>query len=215
MHVRGRDALSSPARVDGTRPGAYRRVVASDDRASVWVRIDIYDPAKAVSFVRTASLPAWPTAEARRYRDPQGLLEDAVRQWFEVHVRLPAHRWPLGLPSVAVRRAWEQMAEHADYSRFCSQAFGRDLPVTDRPAAMPRTWEAACRAERVDARAPSHLPVLFLLDQTLGVSGGGMYRRSCGGRVCRVELPEVCVRHAFAPPRFWSFYRDDSGPRPR
>ena len=179
------------------------------------MRVDRYDPAAAVEHVRTAPLPGWPPPEAAHHRDPQGLLVSAVRQWFEVHVRQPARRWPLGLPSVAVRRCWEQMADGPEYETFCTRAFGQPLPVEDKASRMPRTWEAACHAERIDARHPSHLPVLFLVDQTLLVPGGSRYTSRCTGRVCRVESPEICVRHAFAPPRFWTFYRDDSGnPRP-
>lgn len=170
-----------------------------------------YDRASAVTFVRTATMPGWPLAEAASYRDPQGLLDAAVRQWFEVHVRQPTRRWPLGLPSTAVRRCWEAIATEPTYDEFCLQAFGRPLPVADSAWGLPRTWEAACHAERIDARTPTHLPVLFLVDQTLGVAGGSTYTSRCSGRVCRVFPPEVCVRHAFAPPRFWSFYRDDSG----
>jgi hypothetical protein len=177
----------------------------------VRVRIERYDPASAIAFVRTATLPGWPAAEAARYRDPQGLLEPAVRQWFEVHVRQPARRWPLGLPSVAVRRCWPAIAADPDYADFCERAYGCLLPVADDATRMPRTWEAACHAERIDARRPSYLPVLFLVDQTLRVQGGSAYTSRCTGRVCRVFPPEVCVRHAFAPPRFWSYYRDDSG----
>jgi hypothetical protein len=173
--------------------------------------IERYDRGAAVTFVRTAALPGWPPVEVARYRDPNGLLEAAVRQWFEVHIRQPMRRWPLGLPSVAVRRCWESMAADVGYADFCGRALGVVLPVADSPATMPRTWEAACHAERIDARRPTHLPVLFLLDQTLQVPGGLSYTSRCSGRVCRVFAPQVCVRHAFAPPRFWSFYRDDSG----
>ncbi len=174
------------------------------------MRIDRYDRGSAVQFVRTAALPGWPPAEAARYRDPHGLLETAVRQWFEVHIRQPERRWPLGLPSVAVRQCWESVAADPEYEHFSRRVLATALPVADSASRMPRTWEAACRAERIDARRPTHLPVLFVLDQTLQVPGGLSYTSRCSGRVCRVFPPEVCVRHAFAPPRFWSFYRDDS-----
>lgn len=168
------------------------------------------DPALAVARTREADLPGWPPLAALHRPDPHGLLEAAVRQWFEVHVRQPPRRWPLGLPSRAVREAWASMAQDPGYEPFCQTLFGRPLPVAEDPTRMPRTWEAACHAERVDARRPSHLPVLFLVDQTLHVPGGSRYTSQCTGRICRVEPPEVCVRHAFAPPRFFSYYRDDS-----
>lgn len=174
------------------------------------MRVERHDPASAVAFVRSAPLPGWPVPEAAAYRDPHGLLEAAVRQWFEVHIRQPPRRWPLGLPSTAVRRCWTAMADDDAYGEFCRRVLGRDLPVADNAASMPRTWEAACRAERIDAQRPTHLPVLFVVDQTLRVSGGLAYTSQCTGRVCRVFPPEICVRHAFAPPRFWSFYRDDA-----
>ncbi|MGA7688526.1 MAG: hypothetical protein WCA29_04765 [Jiangellales bacterium] len=173
--------------------------------------VDRHDRASAVAFVRSCELPGWPPPEAAHYRDPGGLLHSATRQWFEVHIRQPQRRWPLGLPSVAVRRCWESMAADPGYPDFCRSAFGAVLPVAVSMSSTPRTWEAACRAERIDARSPAHLPVLFLVDATLRVPGGLTYTSRCSGRVCRVFPPEICVRHAFAPPRFFSFYRDDSG----
>lgn len=173
--------------------------------------IDRHDRASAVAFVRSCELPGWPPPEAARYRDPGGLLQTATRQWFEVHVRQRKRRWPLGLPSVAVRRCWESMAADPGYPDFCHQVFGEVLPVAVSMPSTPRTWDAACHAERIDARRPAHLPVLFLVDQTLRVPGGLSYTSRCTGRVCRVFPPEICVRHAFAPPRYFSFYRDDSG----
>jgi hypothetical protein len=172
-------------------------------------------PAEAVAWTRTVALPGWPASQVVRYRDPHGLLEAAMRQWLEVHVRQSPRRWPLGLPSTLVRQVWATMADDPGYDELCARLYGRRLPVTDDVTRMARTWEAACHAERLDPRHPTHLPVLFLLDQTLHVPGGYAYTSRCGGRVCRVFPPEVCVRHAFAPPRFWSFYRDDAGnPRP-
>jgi len=169
------------------------------------------DASESVRYLRSVALPGWPVPESAQYRDPGRLLESAVRQWFEVHVRVSRRRWPLGLPSVAVRELWPAMAADSEYGAFCQRAFGRFLAVADDPTRMPRTWEAACHAERLDAHRPAHLPVLFLLDQTLGVPGGSRYTSSCTGRVCRVFPPEVCVRHAFAPTRRFSTYRSDSG----
>jgi hypothetical protein len=172
-------------------------------------------PHEAVTLVRQTTLPGWPPPEVATLRDPHGLLEAAVRQWLEVHVRQPSRRWPLGLPSVAVRGLWPTLAAEPGYADLCARLYGRLLPVQEDVTRMARTWQAACRAERLDPAHPAHLPVLFLVDQTLRVAGGYAYTSRCGGRVCRVFPPEVCVRHAFAPPRFWSYYRDDSGdPRP-
>ncbi len=167
--------------------------------------------AEAVTLARTGAIPGWPVPQAARYRDPHGLFEAALRQWFEVHVRRPPRRWPLGLPSTAVRDAWSVVAADPGYPAFCDRLFGRLLPVEEDSTSMPRTWESACHAEQLDPLHPAHLPALFLLDQTLRVPGGRSYTSQCTGRICRVFPPEVCVRHAFAPPRFWSLYRDDSG----
>jgi hypothetical protein len=169
------------------------------------------DQAEAVARLRSAPLPGWPTPESARYRDPQGLLEAALRQWFEVHVRQGPRRWPLGLPSQAVRGIWTGTAADAGYAAFCERLFGRPLPVADDATAMPRTWEGACRSERLDPHRPAHLPVLFLVDQTLHVPGGARYTSQCTGRVCRVFPPEVCVRHAFAPTRRFTTWASDSG----
>jgi hypothetical protein len=169
------------------------------------------DPAAAVAWLRSASVPGWPSPVAAQYRDPQGLLEAALRQWFEVHVRQSPRRWPLGLPSEAVRQMWTATAADPGYDDFCQRLLGRRLPVADDATAMPRTWESACHAERLNPHRPAHLPVLFLVDQTLHVPRGGRYTSQCTGRVCRVFPPEVCVRHAFAPTRRFTTWAADSG----
>lgn len=167
--------------------------------------------ANAVLWLRNAPIPGWPLPQTARYRDPSGLLESAVRQWFEVHVRQPPRRWPLGLPSSAVRDLWPAIAEDGEYPDFCERLFGQVLAVDEDVTRMPRTWEAACHAERLHPHHPTHLPVLFLVDQTLHVPGGSAYTSRCTGRVCRVFPPEVCVRHAFAPTRRFTTWRADSG----
>jgi len=73
------------------------------------------DSAGAVAWVRRAEIPGWPLPQAVEYRDPHRLFEGAVRQWFEVHVRQPSRRWPLGLPSAAVRLAWPAIAADVTY----------------------------------------------------------------------------------------------------
>jgi hypothetical protein len=165
--------------------------------------------AEAVQVARTVALPGWPMPAQDTVRDPHGLAEAAVRQWLEVHVRQP--RWPLGLPSALVARWWAGVATDAGYRALCDDLYGRPLPAEADATRMPRTWAAACHAERLDAHRPAHLPVLFLVDQTLGVPGGSWYTSRCTGRVCRVFPPEVCARHAFAPTRRFTRYRDDSG----
>jgi hypothetical protein len=167
------------------------------------------DPAEAIRRARSGRLPGWPPADLASVRDSRGLAEQAVRQWFEVHVRQP--RWPLGLPSVLVRRLWTAMVADPAYDDWCSSLAGRTIPLDDDPTRMPRTWEAACHAERLDPHRPAHLPVLFLVDQALQVDDGLTYTSRCTGRVCRVFPPEVCVRHAFAPTRGFTTYRADSG----
>lgn len=169
------------------------------------------DPAGAVAWLRSAEIPGWPLPQAVEYRDPHRLFEGAVRQWFEVHVRQPSRRWPLGLPSSAVRLAWPVIAADVTYLAFCERLYGRLLPVEQDATRMPRTWEAACHAERLDPYQPTHLPVLFLVDQTLRIPAGSVYTSSCTGRICRVFPPEVCVRHAFAPTRRFTTWRADSG----
>ena len=152
--------------------------------------------AEAVRRCRELPLPDHLVPSLARWPDPHGLVEQGLRQWFEVHVRDP--RWPLGLPSVAVEAAWTvAVADQEGYARFCDAVFGRLLPFTHDTPRMGRTWAAACQAESLDARHPPHLPVLFLVDQTLHLPDGRSYDSRCSGRVCRVEAPTVCVRHAF------------------
>lgn len=137
-----------------------------------------------------------------RFADPYGLVEQGLRQWFEVHVRTPER--PLGLPSVAVEVAWQACIADTDgYATFCEAVFGQPLTFAHDVTRTSRTWAAACAAEELDPRHPDFLPVLFLVDQTLRLPDGRSYDSRCSGRVCRVESPVVCVRHAYLHTPGW------------
>lgn len=134
----------------------------------------------------------------------------AARQWFRIGARRP--RAALFQPSVAVEGFCAEFSRHADYARFCDEAFGRPRPhvatsfpalahPTDGPvAALLRTLRLARRDE---PDAPGRLPLLFRVDHELAVPGGREYLAGCGGRLhCRNRTDAICLRHLTA---------DDSG----
>jgi hypothetical protein len=52
--------------------------------------------------------------------------------------------------------------------------------ATTQRDGLRRAWYWACRAEGIDPRKPSRLPLLFALDATLGIAGGYVYALDCG-----------------------------------
>jgi hypothetical protein len=130
------------------------------------------------------------------------VVSAAARQWFRLLAAAPAAR--LGLPSRAVADLWlESTRDGESYARFCSSAFGRVLPAT--PLTVPvggclpdgpdlvRTLRAA-RAD--EPAAPSGLPQLFRVDETVGIAGGRRYVASCGGGAeCHRVPGRWCLTH--------------------
>lgn len=142
---------------------------------------------RQLAYIRSATLPAtlWTDVRARHpeLADadwPQ--LESALRQFFALWVA--ARPKPLGLPSRALATLWGCFAAHPAYPAFCRQAFGQLLPplpahTSDSPTVtndLRSTWQAACRSEGCSPWRPNYVPLLFALDQTLGMLDGLAYR---------------------------------------
>jgi len=162
-----------------------------------------------VLLCRELPLPDHLLPTLARWPDPYGLIDEGLRQWFEIHIRDDG--WPLGLPSVGVEAAWQAcLTDQSAYDAYCERLYGRRLPVAHDITRTIRTWRAACASEGIDPGHPACLPTIFLVDQTLHLPDGRSYDSRCAGRVCRVEAPTVCVRHAFLPSPGFASWRQAS-----
>ena len=131
-------------------------------------------------------------------------VEAATRQWFRVAVRRPKGR--LSVPSVAVNDLWRELVLHTqEYAAFCQSAFGRVLPH-EPESALNSTGGTANRstvllatldlARRDEGCGPQQLPLLFRVDQKVGIGGGRRYLADCGGRGQCFPVPgSVCLQH--------------------
>ncbi|MEY4751861.1 MAG: hypothetical protein RIQ60_4075 [Pseudomonadota bacterium] len=104
---------------------------------------------------------------------------DGLRLYLSLHQ--PKLR-DLAMPSRGVDLAWHAFVlDSRAYEAFCHQAFGAFLhhvpnPEHTRPealrASLHRCWELNCRAQAIDPRRPSKLPLLFAIDLVLDIPGG-------------------------------------------
>lgn len=129
----------------------------------------------------------------------EGMVFDALRQYFQVCQRAGTRF--VSMPSQAVDDAWHAFILFTrGYERFCRQAFGRFLHHTPAEA-MPsptlatdgikRAWKHACALERIDPRTPARLPLLFAVDQMLGIGDGFRYTLHCepgSGNYCASHI---------------------------
>ena len=135
------------------------------------------------------------------------LIEAATRQWFRLLARRPKAR--LSMPSRAVDDLWHEMLLHTrDYAAFCDAAIGRFLHHEPESAMPPQQARAnqseGLLATLILARAdencpPDTLPLLFRVDQELGLDGARRYIIDChGGRSQCYDNPNphlVCLAH--------------------
>jgi len=116
------------------------------------------------------------------------------------------------MPSRAVDDLWHEFILDTDeYHAFCSHAYGRflhhrperamsnDEAVQLNGEAMALTFALACRDEAIPPRSPSRLPVLFKVDDELGLDDGQRWVLSCGNEVHRPSDSATCVRHSLLP----------------
>ena len=125
------------------------------------------------------------------------------------------------MPSVIVDEMWHELVLHTrDYAQFCDAAFVRFLHHTpesamsvqaaaaNRAAGLGMTFRLAQQDEGGEA---GRLPLLFRVDQELGVSGGRRYLADCGGRGQCHDMPgTLCLQHVDGPGRSPRGHRDHS-----
>ncbi len=115
------------------------------------------------------------------------LVLRGLREFFLAHLR--SGRKFVAMPSRLADAAWHEFILHTRaYQLWCRIAFGRLLHHSPaevlgadarRNDGLRRTWYWACRAESIDPRAPSRLPLLFALDRKYAIPGGFSYIPDC------------------------------------
>lgn len=130
-------------------------------------------------------------AVQRRYPDlneqQTALVLRGLRDYF--HICNRAGRRMVAMPSRAVDVAWHELILHTQlYARFCREGLGRFLHHTPAEAmraptlaqaGIRRAWKHACQREGIDPGKPQRLPLLFALDDLLGIPDGFRYRLDC------------------------------------
>jgi hypothetical protein len=130
------------------------------------------------------------------------LVARALREFFLIRAR--AGQNTVAMPSRVVDDLWHEFILHTrDYASFCTAAFGgffHHIPASATPKsaemnhALRRTWRHACLEENINPNNPTRLPLLFAIDEKLGIAGGYKYQprrnagensdSSCGGVAC-------------------------------
>jgi len=120
----------------------------------------------------------------------QGLVVQALRQFFLVYLQSGYQR--VAMPSQVVDDLWHEFILFTrDYHAFCEKAFGNFLHHT--PAVkmgnvkadnegLRRVWWYSCREEKMNPHKPARLPLLFAIDQKLGIENGFFYDLDCRRR---------------------------------
>jgi hypothetical protein len=149
---------------------------------------------KRSAYIRTYGLPnglldrfgaRYPHLSAK----DRHLVARALRQFFFAYLK--SGFLPVSMPSQVVDGLWHEFILYTrHYQSFCQQAFGRFLHHTpavalglsrDTNVGLRRVWWFACREEGIDPKNPSRLPLLFALDEQLGVAEGFRYLLDCNG----------------------------------
>lgn len=139
----------------------------------------------------------FPPALARKVRQTYPQLSEAqaarvlegLRQFFAVSRRAGGRM--VAMPSQVVDVAWHEfILSTRAYQAFCHEALGRFLHHTPAEAmASPtqaqlgirRAWRLACLEEGMKPAAATALPLLFALDEQLGIPDGFRYALNCTG----------------------------------
>lgn len=148
--------------------------------------------AKRADFIRRYVLPQG-LFEKLRVQHPQltpkdcQLVAQALRQFFLAY--LAGGRKPVSMPSQVVDDLWHAFILYTrNYEAFCRQAFGAFMHHTPAAvmggarksnAGLRRCWWHCCKAENINPRQPSRLPLLFAIDAKLAIVGGFIYQANC------------------------------------
>ena len=143
-------------------------------------------------FVSEAALPQFLKRKLRDtyphlVQNDAELVEQGLRQFFLACLR--SKRQFVAMPSRAVDVLWHEFILHTRaYQDWCQQGLGFFLHHTPAETlgrrakhndGLRRAWYWACQQERIDPRAPSHLPLLFALDAELNIANGFFYLPDC------------------------------------
>ena len=158
----------------------------------IWTRLRDRRAARRVTMVDGFEFPAsvrqrfgWqhPELDADAIR----MVEAATRQWFRLVARDPNAK--LAMPSTVVDELWHELVLHTrEYAAFCDAVFGRFLhhqpesAMSAEAAAANRTTRLLATldlARRDEGCRRQELPLLFRIDQDLGVPGGRRYLADC------------------------------------
>ena len=148
--------------------------------------------ARRESFIRTYMFPPG-LFDRLADGDPRYPLKDrqlvarALRQFFLAY--LTGGRRQVSMPSQVTDDLWHEFILYTrHYDRFCSRAFGRFLHHTPAVAlgadrqnneGLRRVWWRACLEENINPRKPTRLPLLFAIDEKLGITDGFRYAPDC------------------------------------
>lgn len=148
--------------------------------------------ARRADFIRSFTLPRG-LFEKLRAKHPQLSLKDcqlvaqALRQFFLAY--LSAERQHVSMPSQVADDLWHEFILYTrNYEVFCRQAFGRFMHHTPAAAlgseqrsnaGLRRCWWHCCRAENINPRKATRLPLLFAIDAKLAIAGGFVYALDC------------------------------------
>lgn len=158
----------------------------------IWVLLARVVRSARERFVREAALPQF---LKRKLRDAYPhlaqkeaeLVEQGLRQFFLACLR--SKRQFVAMPSRAVDVLWHEFILHTRaYQDWCQQGLGFFLHHTPAETlgrrakhndGLRRAWYWACQQEKIDPRAPDHLPLLFALDAQLKITNGFFYLPDC------------------------------------
>ena len=148
--------------------------------------------ARRADFIRQFTLPQG-LFDKLRQRHPQLTLKDcqlvaqALRQFFLAHHHSRLQQ--VSMPSQVTDDLWHEFILYTrNYQAFCQQAFGRFMHHTPAAvmggqrranAGLRRCWWFCCRAENINPRNPTRLPLLFAIDAKLAIVGGFVYQANC------------------------------------
>ena len=114
---------------------------------------------------------------------------EATRDYF--YICNQAKGKMVAMPSEIVDVFWHEFLLFTrEYQLFCQKGIGRFLHHTPTEAmksptsakeGIKRAWILACAKEGIDAKYPSKLPPLFVIDKQLKIKGGFSYQLNCKG----------------------------------
>ncbi|MCL6417694.1 hypothetical protein MIB92_18690 [Aestuariirhabdus sp. Z084] len=118
------------------------------------------------------------------------LVMDGLREYFELCHR--AKKRMVAMPSQVVDVAWHEFILFTrPYQSFCKKGIGRFLHHTPAEAmhsptqaqdGIKRAWRLSCAKHCINPKHPNRLPLLFAIDEQLGIEDGFIYSLNCDGK---------------------------------